>query len=46
MSDRDFIIFLCEQIWDIVSDGNEPNMDKICKELFIRNIEPDDIFIY
>lgn len=46
MDDKEFIIFLCEQIWDIVVDGNEPDIESIENELKNRNINPYDIFTY
>ena len=46
MSDKEFIIYLCEQIFNIVVDGNEPNLDIIEKELKHRDIDPDEVFIY
>lgn len=46
MSDREFIFYLCRQIWNICSDGNEPDIEKIEEELRNRNINPDDIFTY
>ena len=46
MTDIEFIKFLCSQINDIISDGDEPNMDKIIKELDKRNIDVDDVFVY
>lgn len=45
MSDKEFIIYLCEQIWDIVSDGNEPDLETIENELRSRDINPDDVFV-
>lgn len=46
MNDKEFIIYLCEQIWDLVSDGNEPNIETIEEELRNRDINPDEVFIY
>ena len=44
MTDLEFIKFLCEQIFNIVCDGDEPDLDKIYTELEKRNINPDHIF--
>ena len=46
MTDIEFIKFLCGQINNIVSDGDEPDMDKIIEELDKRNIDVDDVFVY
>lgn len=46
MDDREFIIFLCEQIRDIISDGDDPDLVLIEKELTARGIDPDTVFIY
>lgn len=46
MNDKEFIIFLCEQIRDICGDGDEPNLDKIDIELKARGINFDDVFTY
>lgn len=46
MDDREFIIYLCKQICDIASDGDEPDIETISKELEDREINPDDIFVY
>ena len=45
MSDKDFIIYLCGQIWSIMSDGDEPDMETIIRELNARNIDTDDVFV-
>jgi hypothetical protein len=45
MSDKEFIVYLCEQIWNIASDGDEPDIDKITIELKNRGIDSNDIFI-
>ena len=45
VSDKEFIIFLCEQIYDIVCDGDEPDMKIIEKELENRKLDINDIFI-
>jgi len=46
MTDKEFIIFLCEQICGLACDGDEPDMDIIEKELKNRNINIDDVFTY
>ena len=45
MNDKEFIIYLCKQIFNIVVDGNEPDLDIIEKELKHRGINPDEVFI-
>lgn len=46
MTDRELIIFLTEQIYRLLCEGNEPDLDKIKDELKRRNIDFDDIFLY
>ena len=46
LTDKEFIIFLCEQIRDICCDGNDPNFVKISSELESRGIDFDDVFTY
>ncbi len=46
MSDIEFIKFLCKELWQLATDGNEPDMNKIEDELNKRHIDPDDIFVY
>lgn len=46
MSDKEFIIFLCEQILNIIADGDDPDIKVIEMELRKRDINPNDIFIY
>lgn len=46
MNDKEFIIFLCKQILDIVADGDDPDIKTIERELRNRDINPDDIFVY
>ena len=46
--DKRFIISLCEQIWDMVNGGTfyGEDYEKIEKELKVRGIDPDDLFVY
>jgi Fe-S cluster biosynthesis and repair protein YggX len=46
MTDKEFIIFLCKQINNICSDGDNPDMEIIAKELEARNIDFDEVFDY
>lgn len=46
MTDREFIIFICGQLWELISDGDEPDMDTIENELKSRGINSEDIFTY
>lgn len=46
MTDKEFIIFLCEQLWDSACNGDEPDLKTIENELMLREINPEDIFVY
>jgi hypothetical protein len=46
MNDLDFIKFLCEQIQEIISDGDIPDMNIIKRELKIRDIPINSVFPY
>ena len=46
MSDEEFIIFLCKEMWECITGGEIKSFDKINSELEKRGINPDDIFVY
>ena len=46
MTDKEFIVFLCEEIMNAYLAGKEPKMEMIETELINREIDPDDIFVY
>jgi len=46
MEDIEFIKFLCKEILNICSDGDEPNLKVIDEELEKRGIDPNDIWVY
>lgn len=46
INDREFIKYLCKEIWYIVSDGDDPDIEFIKKQLLERGINPDDVFVY
>jgi hypothetical protein len=46
MSDIEFIKFLCREICDMCSDGDEPDLETIGTELEKRGIDFDEVFEY
>lgn len=46
MNDLEFIKFLCKELWNSATRGDEPDLEIIDKELRKRNIDPDDVFGY
>jgi hypothetical protein len=46
MNDKEFILFLCKELWYVLSDGDETDLETIQKELKNRGIDPDEIFTY
>ena len=46
MTDEDFIVYLCEQMWGNAIDGSEIDLEKIKEELIKRKLKPEDIFVY
>jgi hypothetical protein len=49
MTDKEFIIWLCELLWEDLSDGDVPDdadFDLIRKELQARDIDIGEVFTY
>ena len=44
LTDKEFIIFLCYQLWNSIYHGNKPDLKIVKKELKYREINPDNIF--